>query len=108
MKPEVVFRGTESRCHSEDRCYRNMSAPPRTSLNVRPYKPVLASGNKADDWGAAGMTFSVSLSRDHILRMYVPEYLRPGRHCSRGRKRVLAGLLVLSRMASKGNPARQV
>ncbi len=109
MKPNTVavLEGLENSERAAGESIRNMSAPPRTSLRIRPYHAKKADAEVRENWDAAGLSLRGQMSRDHVLRRPVPECLVSRKKVPWGGKNILAGLVILSWIAH-GEPSEQV
>ena len=109
MKPNTVavLEGLENSERAAGESIRNMSAPPRTSLRIRPYHAKKADAEVRENWDAAGLSLRGQMSRDHVLRRHVPECLVSRKKVPRGGKNILAGLVILAWIAH-GEPSGQV
>ena len=109
MKPNTVavLEGLENSERAAGESIRNMSAPPRTSLRIRPYHAKTADAEVRENWDAAGLSLRGQMSRDHVLRRHVPECLASRKKVPWGGKNILAGLVILSWIAH-GEPSEQV
>ena len=103
----VVLEGLENSEREAGKSIRNMSSPPRTSLRIRPYHAKPADEKVRENWDAAGLSLRGRISRDHVLRMHVPECLASRKNVSWGGKNILAGLVILAWIAH-GEPGMQV
>ena len=76
----------------------NMSAPPRTTVTVSTCRTVSVKGRDTLS-SRAGLIIRLNVSRDHALRCNIPGYFKPRCRVEGSRKKILSGLLLLSRMA---------
>ena len=76
----------------------NMSSPPRTTLTVSTCCTVAVKGRDAIS-NRAGLVIRMKISRDHALRRNIPGYFKPRCRIGGSRKKILSGLLLLSRKA---------
>lgn len=76
----------------------NMSSPPRTMATVRTCCTIDVKGEDALS-NRAGLVIRMKISRDHALRRNIPGYFKPRCRIGGSRKKILSGLLLLSRMA---------
>lgn len=76
----------------------NMSSPPRSMVTVNPCRTVDVRGGDALG-NRAGLAVRMKISRDHALRRNIPGYFKPRLRIGSSRKKILSGLLLLSRKA---------
>jgi len=76
----------------------NMSSPPRTTVTVSTCRTVSVKGRDTLS-SRAGLIIRLNVSRDHALRCNIPGYFKPRCRVEGSRKKILSGLLLLSRMA---------
>ena len=76
-----------------------MSCPPRARLTVTPYRTMCSKETSRACNQESGLEIRFNLSRNDTLRHFVPESLKPCSHGHPTRKQVLAGLVVVSRIA---------
>ena len=83
----------------------NMSAPPRTTVTVSTCRTVSVKGRDTLS-SRAGLIIRLNVSRDHALRCNIPGYFKPRCRVEGSRKKILSGLLLLSRMAIGRQPGQ--
>jgi hypothetical protein len=76
----------------------NMSSPPRTMVTVSTCCTVAVKDGDAMS-NRDGLVIRMKISRDHALRRNIPGYFKPRYRIGGSRKKILSGLLLLSRMA---------